>query len=410
LADPKLSEDRRAALRGVLLAFANDKSIQKVVAASLAGESTPQWTRLLLLYVIGQSEVASLPQVWRAPILAALRSDETESARAAVTAVSAVNQSLADKDVFGEAELLALARDTKRPNDLRVAAFAAAAKPEQELPSDIFELLASECGPNSEPVVRMQAAAIIGSAKLDGPQINRVIDLIAAASPLELPALMRAVESSDIGAAGQSLVHSLEKSPGFSALPADRIIKLIERLPPDCRAQADSLLQRSNIDLAAQRQRLDELKEALVDGDPERGRLLFFGSKASCSACHRVGDEGGNIGPNLAGIGDIRTRRDLLEAVVFPSASFARNFEPYTVVNKSGIAQAGIISRTTGDAIYITTGERNTIRVPKSEIEEDGITPAQASIMPQGLDRILEREELRDLLAYLASLREQNQP
>jgi putative heme-binding domain-containing protein len=155
---------------------------------------------------------------------------------------------------------------------------------------------------------------------------------------------------------------------------------------------------------------LEELKHTLDGGDPERGRLLFFGTKASCSACHRIGKEGGNIGPNLAGIGDIRSRRDLLEAVAFPSASFARNFEPYTVVSKSGIAHSGIISRTTSDAIYLTTGERTMIRIPRSEIEEDGITPARVSIMPQGLDRQLEPAELTDLLAYLSSLREPKQP
>src|SRR6185369_10967830 len=139
-----------------------------------------------------------------------------------------------------------------------------------------------------------------------------------------------------------------------TALPVDRLVKLLEKLPPDVRPEADLLLKRSNFDLAAQRQRLEELKDALVGGDPDRGRALFFGSKASCSACHRVGEQGGNIGPNLAGIGDIRTRRDLLEAVAFPSASFARNFEPYTVQTTAGKVYDGLISRRTSDAIYIT--------------------------------------------------------
>jgi putative heme-binding domain-containing protein len=119
---------------------------------------------------------------------------------------------------------------------------------------------------------------------------------------------------------------------------------------------------------------------------------------------------GENIGPNLTSIGEIRTRRDLLEAVVFPSASFARNYEPYTVLSKSGIAHSGVISRTTSDAIYLITGDRTTIRIPSSEIEDDGVMPSNVSIMPQGLDRILQPRELKDLLAYLESLRERKQP
>ena len=162
--------------------------------------------------------------------------------------------------------------------------------------------------------------------------------------------------------------------------------------------------------MEGQRHRLEELKGALAGGDADRGRALFFGSKASCSACHRVDEEGGVIGPNLTGIGEIRTRRDLLEAVAFPSASFARNYEPYTILTKAGLTHSGIISRTTSDAIYLTTGERNTIRLPSSEIEDDGVVPSTVSIMPQGLDRILQPAELQDLLAYLASLREHKRP
>jgi hypothetical protein len=58
----------------------------------------------------------------------------------------------------------------------------------------------------------------------------------------------------------------------------------------------------------------------------------------------------------------------------------------------------------------LTTGERITVRIPRSEIEEDGIIPSKVSIMPQGMDRILQAAELQDLLAFLGSLREQKQP
>jgi putative heme-binding domain-containing protein len=237
-----------------------------------------------------------------------------------------------------------------------------------------------------------------------------MVELIAGAGPLEMPALMRAFEVSEIGPVGRDLVEALERSPGLSALPIDRLIKLLEKLPADVRIEAEKLLKRSDYDLKGQRQRLEELKFALTNGDADRGRALFFGSKASCSACHRIGEEGGDIGPNLTGIGAIRTRRDLLEAVALPSASFARNYEPYTVLTKAGITHSGIIVRTTSDAVYLTTGERITIRIPSSEIEDDGVIPSNVSIMPQGLDRILQPGELQDLLAYLESLREQKQP
>jgi putative heme-binding domain-containing protein len=271
-------------------------------------------------------------------------------------------------------------------------------------------LLSQQCRPAIEPVTRLSAASVLGSAELEVHQRDRVVELIAEASPLELPALMRAFEAPEVGPVARNLVQALERSPGLSALPIERLVKLLEKLPADVRIEAESLLKRSDYDVEGQRQRLEELKDALAGGDANRGRALFFGSKASCSACHRIDEQGGDIGPNLTGIGEIRTRRDLLEAVVLPSASFARNYEPYTVLTKAGIAQSGIILRTTSDAIYLTTGERNTIRIPSSEIEDDGVMPSNVSIMPQGLDRILQPEELQDLLAYLESLRQQKQP
>jgi putative heme-binding domain-containing protein len=253
----------------------------------------------------------------------------------------------------------------------------------------------------------MAASSAIGMARLDEAQRRRVIALVAAAGPLEAPALLRPFETIAAGPLATELIHSLERSAGLSAIPADRLAKLIESLPDDVRSQAGKLLQGTSTDLESQRRRLEELNDALVDGDAERGRKLFFGAKASCSACHRVGEEGGNIGPNLAGIGDIRTRRDLLEAVAFPSASFARNFEPYRVTTDSGITYSGVINRTTSDALYLVTTERKIVRIARDEIDDDGVAPAQVSIMPQGLDRILLPGELKDLLAYLSSLRGQ---
>ena len=52
-------------------------------------------------------------------------------------------------------------------------------------------------------------------------------------------------------------------------------------------------------------------------GDHVRGQLLFNNPKAACNACHAIGYRGGTIGPDLTAIGQIRSERDLLEAIVF---------------------------------------------------------------------------------------------
>src|SRR5205807_1371391 len=109
------------------------------------------------------------------------------------------------------------------------------------------------------------------------------------------------------------------------------------------------------------------------------------------------------IGPDLTKIGAVRSGRDLLEAVVFPSASFARGYEPYVVEIRSGRTVTGIIGRETADALYLVTAERAELRIPRAEI--DVFIPGRVSIMPQGLETQITTKEFRDLMAYLQSLR-----
>jgi putative heme-binding domain-containing protein len=109
------------------------------------------------------------------------------------------------------------------------------------------------------------------------------------------------------------------------------------------------------------------------------------------------------VGPDLSHIGSVRSPRDLLEAIGYPSATFARTFEPYTVKLKDGTIEAGIIARESGNTLFLTTGPRSTKRIPRPQIAD--VRPSQISIMPQGLDAQLSREELADLVAFLASLK-----
>src|SRR5262249_6902681 len=120
-------------------------------------------------------------------------------------------------------------------------------------------------------------------------------------------------------------------------------------------------------------------------------------------ACHTVGGVGGKIGPELSKIGSIRTPRDLLESIVFPSSSIVRGYEPYLVATKDGRIYNGPLKQATADAVTLVTTDRVEIRVPRAEIDE--IQPSRVSIMPQGLDSQISSSELSDLIAYLASLK-----
>ena len=133
------------------------------------------------------------------------------------------------------------------------------------------------------------------------------------------------------------------------------------------------------------------------------GTGVFFGRKGACANCHTVAGDGGRVGPDLTKIGASRSGTDLLEAIVFPSASFAREFRPYVIATDSGKIFTGVISRQTADAVHLRTADLAEIRIPRTSIED--MKESNTSIMPKGLDAALSPGELRDLLAYLQQLK-----
>ena len=194
----------------------------------------------------------------------------------------------------------------------------------------------------------------------------------------------------------------MQESPGLARLQPAILSATIANFPEEIRQAAAPLLAKLAPDTMRQQARLQSLEAALAGGDIQRGNTLFFGAKAICSTCHTAQARGGKIGPDLSRIGAIRSPRDLLEAIVYPSTSFARGFEPYVITTADGRVHTGIIGREAADAVFLYDSKREEARIPRSEIEQ--LRQAELSIMPDGLDGQLQPEELADLVAFLRSL------
>ena len=109
------------------------------------------------------------------------------------------------------------------------------------------------------------------------------------------------------------------------------------------------------------------------------------------------------MGPDLSRIGKIRTERDLLEAIAYPSASIVRGYEPMLIKTKGGEHLAGVILRETADHLDLAVGPALERKLPRDDIIELKSSPI--SLMPGGLDRVLSKQELADLIAFLRSLK-----
>jgi putative heme-binding domain-containing protein len=141
----------------------------------------------------------------------------------------------------------------------------------------------------------------------------------------------------------------------------------------------------------------------LPSGDIRRGQRVFQGTKAACASCHAMGYLGGRVGPDLTSIGKIRSERDLLESILFPSASFVRSYEPTSIVTIDGVVHNGVVQDESPKEIVLQVDAQKIVRIPVDEI--DLRKASTVSVMPAGLEKQLTPQELADLVVFLKASR-----
>jgi putative heme-binding domain-containing protein len=223
------------------------------------------------------------------------------------------------------------------------------------------------------------------------------------AGPLELSQLLTPFEKGSTEAVGEHLLKTLKDSSAMASLSADQIQRTFAKFPDPTRDKAKEFAAALNVDSSAQNARIEEMLPKLTGGDIRRGQAIFNSQAAACSSCHAIGYLGGNVGPDLTRIGQVRTERDLLEAILYPSASFVRSYEPVVIETTNGDLHNGILKKDAADELVLTTGPGAEVRVARSEVAD--MRPGKVSVMPQGLDQQLTTEQLADLVAFLRATR-----
>jgi putative heme-binding domain-containing protein len=227
--------------------------------------------------------------------------------------------------------------------------------------------------------------------------------MLRLAGPVEVDRLLAAFEQSSDETLGLKVLSALSSSPALPSLRADSVKAHLAKYGPVVQKEIQNLLAKINVDAARQKAQLEQLLPTMSAGDIRRGQLVFHSEKAACYSCHAIGYRGGNVGPDLTRIGSIRSERDLLEAIVFPSASLVRSFEPIAVATRDGKVYNGLIRGENADELTLATGANQEARIVRHEIEE--MRPSTVSVMPAGLDQQLTPQELADLVAFLKACR-----
>ena len=122
-----------------------------------------------------------------------------------------------------------------------------------------------------------------------------------------------------------------------------------------------------------------------------------------CLACHRLGHEGGASGPELTGVGSKYSPRDILESILEPSKVVSEQYQNWTVELADGDEVSGRLISETAERIILETDWRTGAQTRVLRDEVRAFRPARLSPMPEGLVNVLSREEILDLIAYLAA-------
>jgi quinoprotein glucose dehydrogenase len=152
--------------------------------------------------------------------------------------------------------------------------------------------------------------------------------------------------------------------------------------------------------------KLASYSDSLEGGDAVRGRDIFLNNTAVyCQRCHKLDNQGGDVGPALNGIAADREkdRRYLLEAVVMPNAKIAKGFETVVLTLADDRVVSGIIKSEDKKQVKLVTAEAKELTIPVDDIVSRRTGP---SAMPDDLYKKLSHRDLRDLVEFLSDLKE----
>jgi putative heme-binding domain-containing protein len=379
--------------------LARSPAVQRLLADFVSDATTPDIAVESALSAMAAARLKDLPDSW----LGALEKRTHERGSTIDETLACIQWLAIPANRAGNlsTELTAVANDESLARKLRVLAIAAAPSKLADISAGTFEKVIASLAPEQPTEERIDAATALSRLSLDKPHLLQVCNAVRQAGPLELDRLLPVFAKTSDDEIGLALIAALAANPARDNLRADTLRPAVEKCGDTVRQAAERFLADINKGYEQQRAELEQLISRLKPGDVRRGQAVFHNTKNACFTCHAIGYVGGRTGPDLTAIGKIRSDRDLLESILFPSLSLVRSYEPVTVITKDGISHNGLIQSETADQIVLVTGPNQEVRLARADVEDQ--QPSKTSIMPAGLDKQLSEQELADLLAFLKS-------
>ena len=398
LAAPAPSSARIAALGKFASALAGQPGVAQGIARMLAHEKVA--VRQAALRAIAAQAGKVNAKEWLAPLEALLAK---ESSPLLLDALARV------KDKRFDAALNAVSVDTVKPASLRLKALLALSGSGEGLSDPAFKLLTDLFVDPANPGLRMDAAARLANTKLTPAQWDAYLALLPAAGPLEQSELLVALAlpqnyKNVSPEQGRKIAAALAKSPMLGTFRPDLVRKAFGFLPRDVYEVLEPSFDAALAANEAKKDRLAPLALAAAKrGDPVAGRAVYESGRGACIACHKIGDKGNEIGPNLSKIGGIRAERELVESILFPSNNIARDYDLNSFQLTDGSSVLGLIKARSAEGVTVKEASGQERLLPNETIASSA--QLTTSLMPTGLDGMLAEKDLVDLVAFLRSLK-----
>ncbi|MFN7929813.1 MAG: PVC-type heme-binding CxxCH protein [Blastocatellia bacterium] len=392
---PQFDRNEADTVREAMLTFVDDVQVQKLMTTALHNPNAER--QLFLLDTIERCALKELPPEWDSALAALVSKGDAQLRSRSIEVVRARRTAGLSK------ELTQIANNAAESAELRLAAIAALVAHSPQLADATFELLLNNLATNANPALPIAAAQSLGEAELTHAQLLRLAnEKLSGADSLTLLPLLDAFRATKDDDVGQALIAALSQpTVKLEAIGSKRLEQLFQNFSDATKAASKPLLARFQAEAETRTKKLRELEPLLTaGGDVKAGGALFFG-KATCYNCHAIRAEGGKLGPDLTSVGAIRSGHDILEAIVFPSATLVPDYQTARLTTKAGQTYTGIRSQLESDreAIVLWLGVNQKLRLARDQIA--GSTSSPVSLMPEGFASLLTQKELTDLLAFL---------
>jgi putative membrane-bound dehydrogenase-like protein len=193
-----------------------------------------------------------------------------------------------------------------------------------------------------------------------------------------------------------SLLASIEKKeilPG--EIDAQSRQKLAVQRDARLRGQAEKLFATPT---SAEREQIfKQFAPAMtLAGDAARGAKIF---EKRCTVCHKIGDKGHEVGPNLASLTN-KTPAAMLESILDPSRAVESKYQAYLALTEDGRTLTGLLVEETGSSLTLLAPEGKRQVLLRRDLEE--LRSTGKSLMPDGLEKDLTAQDLADLIQFVA--------